>query len=215
MSKAPTFKPVLPKRRATTAIKTKPSRAEDIRTLLDFRLFFEIQNDWDGILVTDGSATTWEHSAGWAGVLLQRSESRPEPFYGAFSRGTTNVAEIMGVLQAALFLAETGHGQREHGYKLYVVSDSQYVVRGLNNLAKGGEEGGPIWASRQAANRPLWFALLACQRKGLVFIARHVARDILATNKYCHDLANACRTGMHDRLDGVGSPPLDWSTGKG
>lgn len=215
MPKGTPFRPVLPKRPSATPIKTRPTRAEDIQTLLDFRLFFDIKNDWDGILVTDGSGTTWERPIGWAGTLLQRTVSQPEPFCGALNRGTNNVAELMGVLGAALFLTENEYGQREHGYKLYVISDSQYVVRGLNALGKGGEDGGPIWASRQAANRPLWFGLLACQRKGLVFLARHVGRDILASNKFCHDLANASRVTLGKLLDGRSGPPVDWKTTKG
>lgn len=212
MAKGPAFQPVLPKTARKTAVKLRPQRAEDIQTLLDFRLFFDIKNDWDGILVTDGSGTTWDRPIGWAGTLVQRIESQPEAFCGTMSRGTNNTAEILGVLGAALFLAENEFGQREHGYKLYVVSDSQYVVRGLNALGQGGEEGGPIWASRQSANRPLWLGLLGCQRKGLVFLARHVGRDILATNKFCHDLANAGRRAMIKLLDGLERPPTDWKT---
>lgn len=178
--------------------------------LAEFRKKFSIAGDWDGILITDGSGTTVQNTMGWCGVLIPRLDLRPRTVSGCMSFGTNNMAELLAVLSAAMFITEQEQGYKEHGYKLYVISDSQYVTTGLDKLADGGETGGPIWASTRDANRPLWLALLGCQRKGLVFHARHIDRATLQSNKFCHDTANLARRLAATHLTQL-TPPENWT----
>ena len=188
---------------------TAPLDLAEVDSLLKFRQYFNIPATWDGILITDGSGTTWQKSAGWAGVLIDKRQSQPLGFSGGWSLGTNIVAELLAVFQPAMYLAENNFGQKEHGYNLYVVTDSQYVANGLNKLTNGGEDGGPIWASTRRANRPLWLGLLGCRRNGINLFGLHVARNTLKSGTFCHNLANRARVVVSKRLSRV-TPVIDW-----
>lgn len=187
-----TQKPRLQLRRNQPNQSLRKHNAAEIQSLQDLLLFFEIPKNWDALLVTDGSATTWANSAGWSGVLWERRQMEPVALYGGFSQGTNNVAELMIVFQAALQLSERDDTLREKGYQLHVISDSQYVVNGLNNLTQHGT----MWASNTGANRPIWLGILGARRKGLVIRGHYVNRDTIAPNQYCHNSANAVRKAL-------------------
>jgi ribonuclease HI len=184
------------------------SSPEQIKSLADLRSYFKIDKDWDAIIVTDGSATTWEHAAGWASVLLQKTVLEPYVDFGGARRGTNNVAEIMAAFWPLFYLAEKDFGQKEHGYLVHVISDSQYVANGINALEKEGT----MWASNASSNRPLWLAMLGCRRKGLKIRGHFVPRDTIDFNRLCHDMANFARIRMkfaHKDLDKAGWKPDD------
>lgn len=182
-----------PKLKPAIKLGKKIDEPGKIKSLADLRRYYHIgPKDWDAIIVTDGSGTGWEKAAGWGSVLFRKGELKGMPFGCAASCGTNNVAEIMAAAWPLLFLSENDYGVKENGYVVHVVSDSQYVVKGIQALEKTGT----MWAASTSANRPLWMMILGARRKGLIIRGHYVPRDTIDWNKFCHDLANAARRKM-------------------
>jgi len=187
-------KPTLVRPRPASAKKLQPviEKPEDIKTLTDLRAYFKITS-WDAILVTDGSATTFDNPGGGAGVLFKRTEVQPQLCASAVSHVTNNAAELMAVFWPLFVLAERGLGAKNSGYVVHVISDSTYVVEGITNLMSSE---GTSWAMEYGSNRSLWLAMLGLKRKGIVMHAHYVPRDTIQPNKICHNVANHVRKQM-------------------
>lgn len=151
--------------------------------------------DWDGILVTDGSATTYEHTAGWAGILIESKSLQRRVFHGGYSAGTNNVAELMAVVQPLLALSADGVFNKPNGYKLHVVSDSTYVVSGLNDDS--------YYLRSAPGLRGMWYAVQGCRRLGIVCKGHHIPRDSINLNKLAHAVANISRKSQQNLLNPV------------
>ena len=165
-----------------------PVESESLQDLLKQ---FEIgPSDWHSLLVGDGSATTWEHSAGWSSVLIQKHVPGRKPFYGGMSCGTNNVAGLMAVLHPLMYIANNQKELPVGGHHVHVITDSSYVANGL-------EHDNPVWISGLGKNRELWMALYALRRKGIIPHPHHIIRDTIELNRVSHDLANESRVAMN------------------
>lgn len=142
---------------------------------------------WDYIIIGDGSGTVWQQALGWGSFLIDKQAKSVEPFSGAMSNGTNNVAELMQVLHPLMFLANNVNFENKpEGIVVHVISDSEYVVNGLKQT-------NPIWVSQLKLNRELWMAIHMTRRKGIEIVGHHMPRDTQAFNRMAHDLANAAR----------------------
>lgn len=177
----------------TRKLKTrKPGNLEDVRTLQDLLRHFRIKNDqWNGVLVTDGSGTTWEHASGWAATLIFNDSFERMVFSGSMSHGTVSTSEIMAVLHPLLWLTANKRGVRTGGFHLHVISDSQYVVNSL-------KISDPIIVNNTKANRELWVAIEVARRYGIVIHSHFMHRDKVDLNRFAHDLANQCRRSQKE-----------------
>lgn len=193
----------------TLKLKVAPKTTEEITTFLSFRRFFKIDKNWDAILSTDGSGKTYDKTVGWAGTLFLKSEQEPKPIGGCLTEGTNNVAELMAVFQAAMFLANNDYGVKELGFNLYVISDSTYVVNGLTKLNDSSEDGGTIWATGRNTNLPIWLGLLGCRRQGIIFHPRHIGRNQLPSSVFSHNTANTLRKLIATKFPA--ELPIDWN----
>lgn len=172
----------------------------EVKSFQDLLKFYRIKpEDWDAILVTDGSGTTWEHSIGWAATLITKESFKRTVFSGSMSHGTVNTAEIMAVLHPLLWLTAHKQGVRTGGCKLHVMSDSKYVVDSLKHTD-------PIVISQTKANRELWVAVEIARRYGIVISSHFMHRDQIDLNRFAHDLANMCRRAQ---VKIVKNPPRD------
>lgn len=181
--------------------KAKPASAKDIVTAGDLRAYLDITSaDWDVIIICDGSGTSWGKSWGSGSVLLQKGQFERPLFHAAGNTGTNNVAELMGVFYPLLWLTSQRAGVSEGGCKVHIISDSEYVVSGINTDT-------PNTIAATASNRPLWMAIHSCRRQGLILKAHHVHRDILQLNKLSHDLANLARRSQLRLLDELDRDP--------
>jgi len=181
----------LEKKLAPERVRVGSTSLKDVHTIPSLCRHLGISSgDWDGLLITDGSATTYSNTAGWAGVLIEAKVLQRRMFYGGFSGGTNNVAEIMAVVQTVLALASEDANVRTGGYRLHVISDSKYVVDGLNNPNMHLTSG--------SANRGLWFAIQGCRRDGIVCTGHHIPRDSIELNKLAHATANVARKAQID-----------------
>jgi ribonuclease HI len=136
---------------------------------------------WDYIIAGDGSATTWRTAAGFGSILYSRHDDTEKKFFGGFSRGTNNVAEMMAVILPLLYLEATVPLKKSSPPHVYVLSDSTYVVGNGN-----GEY-------TRDANHALWSVVDHLKTKmNLIFI--HVNRNVFPANQFGDSIGNSIRT---------------------
>ena len=112
----------------------KISNNKDTLTLDSLESLVEhlgIQN-WDAIVIGDGSGSTWQKPCGWAAVLIDKYSGVRKLSFGAASPGTSIVSEILPYLFALnWYTSKDGPGpvrlteKRTKGKKIkvHVVSD--------------------------------------------------------------------------------------------
>lgn len=132
--------------------------------------------DWDWLIVSDGSGTTWQQSAGWCGVLLHRHSFRRHVFSGSLSYGTNNLAEILGVAHPLWYLGDQERQPRWQ--KVRVLTDSQYVASSINTPRQ-----------RPKAHAALWHTIWTAQRQLLRVSATWIRRDTLSLNQLADAVA--------------------------
>ena len=164
--------------------------------------FLEIKLDaWDGFLFTDGSGGSVKQNigVGYAAVLVDAEEVNRHLFNGGDNYGTVNSAELMAVVAALQYLVRKEAGVRQHGYRLHVMSDSQYVVNGLNkpNMLQ--------WINNVNHNQLLWFAVYGAIRNGIVIRAHHVPRNKLFFQTICDHVSRNTRVGLYHPPNSVQS----------
>lgn len=89
--------------------------------------------DWDYLLVGDGSGSGWNLGAGWACTTIERVTGDRVLTHGAWSAGTVGLAEAMAYLQALVTLEATkGKAIRKRHKKspvrIHIFSDSDVTV---------------------------------------------------------------------------------------
>jgi ribonuclease HI len=137
---------------------------------------------WDYIIAGDGSATTWDNTAGFGSILYDRQKQTRQKFFGGFSCGTNNVAEIMAVLHPLMFLDATVKTKHK-APTVYIISDSEYVVNAGNNQTE------------RKSNKALWAAIDNIGTR-FVLLFRHCNRMILPANVYGDTVGNMVRITM-------------------
>jgi ribonuclease HI len=60
--------------------------------------------EWDYMIVSDGSGTSWSDSGGWCAFLYDRRRKTVKRFTGGFSNATCHAAEYMPLIQVLLYL---------------------------------------------------------------------------------------------------------------
>lgn len=145
-------------------------------------------DDWDVLLIGDGSGTSWEKECGW-GVTLITSTHYRNVYCGAFSHGTNNIAEMMAYLLPLMALtAGEVPIDIKSGCRVRVITDSQYVVNGINQRI-------PL-----KNNFELWTAIQAVRRFGIDLKAYWAPRDVVDLNRLGHNLANKSRIAQQNRI---------------
>lgn len=106
------------------------------------------------ILYTDGGcAPTNPGPAGW-GAVLQSSDGEQQSFNGFLGEGTNQIAELAAAINGLRAVPK--------GQAVRLFSDSQYVIKGINEWRKGWERNGWKNASgKTISNLSLWRELFA------------------------------------------------------
>lgn len=107
-------------------------------------------------LYTDGSNLGQPGPGGW-GALLVWPDGRDQELSGPMRSVTNNQAELTAVIEGLRALTEP--------CAVTLVSDSQYVVQGLNTWLDGWVKRGWRGQSGDVKNRDLWEQLLALKQK--------------------------------------------------
>lgn len=142
-------------------------------------------HNWDKIIAGDGSATTWDTSAGFGSILYSK-DGTSKKFFGGLSNGTNNAAEMLAVLHPLLYLDAFPH--LDGSPVVYVLSDSEYVVNGGNKQQE------------RKSNLGLWSAVDDISRRFLL-IFRHIPRMVLPANVYGDRTGNSIRKLLRDFND--------------
>jgi ribonuclease HI len=143
---------------------------------------------WDYIIAGDGSATTWDKTAGFGSILYAKNQPNARwKFFGGLSSGTNNVAEIMAVIHPLLFLDAAVPAEHRKP-NIFILSDSEYVVNAGNGL------------SQRKHHRMLWAAVdNLCERFIIRFL--HIPRMVLPANVYGDTIGNIVRKVMSQQPD--------------
>lgn len=109
------------------------------------------QNDWDLVLIGDGSGSNWQAGCGWAAVLIDKKSRQRRVFYGAMSCGTVNLAEVFPYLQAMMWYEDARKtwldSSENRPLRVHIITDSKYAADAGNLLIP------------RKANAALWAAL--------------------------------------------------------
>jgi ribonuclease HI len=107
------------------------------------------------IAYTDGAcAPTNPGPAGWGAVLIEPDGKTESDHYGFIGQGTNQIAELTAAIE--------GLARVPVGDAVELVSDSQYVLKGIKEWRAGWERRG--WknaAGQPVANKALWVRLFA------------------------------------------------------
>lgn len=149
--------------------------------------------DWDVVVVGDGSGTGYNAACGWAGVLIDRHLKLRKGLHGGMNSGTSYLAELLPYLQALAWYAE-GPGRAVLSDKMrrdpharvvvHVVTDSEIVARQ-----------GSGRASRRKG-RFYWAMIEALEQEGFVIHWHWKGRNLLAVNRLCDHIAGLSRKAM-------------------
>jgi ribonuclease HI len=109
----------------------------------------------DYTVYTDGACAPFNPGpCGWGAVLIHHESGVVTDHYGFIGRGTNQIAELTAAF-TGLLLAPAGSS-------IELVSDSQYVLKGLTEWRRGWEKNG--WRNSKkepVANLHLWKELFA------------------------------------------------------
>ena len=177
---------------APPAKKAKPKKAklpadhkESLEALLK-RL--GIADNWDILVIGDGSGSNWNREAGWSAVSIERITGERQVWYGAMNRGTVNFAEIMAYLQPLGWLSAREEEKRSSGktrtraYRVHIITDSDYC----RQMGSSGKRG-------QVKNAALWAAFDVFRRQGFVLFWHWIPRASCGLNEYSDSLSKLAR----------------------
>lgn len=152
-------------------------------------------DDWDFLLVGDGSGVSWEMGAGWACVVVGRIPGiRPirKVIGGGWSDGTVNIAELSAYMQALHFI-DANHAElakeklNRNLLRVAILTDSEVVAKSYQN---GQTYSGPL--------APLWAAIRVFETRGYVLQFRHIPRISIALNWVADKLASGFRVAAQN-----------------
>ena len=102
----------------------------------------------------DGSSLRNPGPSGWGAVLVEPGGSKGTDHYGFIGPGTNQVAELVAAIEGLTLVPA--------GALVDLVSDSQYVLKGLSEWRKGWERNGFRNSKKEpVANLALWKRLFA------------------------------------------------------
>jgi ribonuclease HI len=165
--------------------------------------------DWDAIIIGDGSGTDWKNSCGWGAVLIDHYGNYRVPFSGASSTGTSQLAELIPYLWAltwydcgpgkarlkdriANWKLKPNHGvtgpwsepELPPGVKVHIITDNTNLANQGNGLVK------------RKAYGPLWKAFDGFVAEGYQLRWHWVARQRLGLNRLVDLIAGKCRLAI-------------------
>ena len=166
-------------------------------------------DQWDALLVGDGSGVSWDIGCGWATVLVDHYSGYRKLFVGAMDPGTVYIGELMAYFHAMLWYSRgpglerlnrlrgggnTGRPVRPDArVNVHVVTDCETVARQ-----------GLLKYSRKA-NAEVWVALDSLCHQGFKLHWHWVRRDTLGLNKLVDHLAGRGRRAAE--AGGAVGPP--------
>lgn len=139
---------------------------------------------------TDGGCKKPNGPGGYAAVIEDGSGTRLDVISGGSISTTNNKMELSAVLHGLLYVVDKA---TSHNIRVELISDSEYVVNGLNEWVETWKAFG--WrkanGSTHIANLDLWKALYDLKHAFMEFVAVHVyGHTGHPQNELCDKLAS-------------------------
>lgn len=148
------------------------------------------KNDWDVVIIGDGSGSTWDAACGWASVLIDKKSKHRHVFYGGMSCGTVSFSELFPYLHALLWyddaLKNWLSASKKAPLKVHIITDSKHTSDAGNGTIKTKTDT-EVWAS--------FDALIA---KGYQLTWHWMGRNGTELNILADQMSKLCRTTISD-----------------
>lgn len=168
-------------------------------------------NQWDLLLVGDGSGSGWAQCCGWAAVLIDRNHLLDRNlygrrfFYGAADPGSVNFAESMPYMQAINWYDVQYGRQLLHTkgvLNVHVLTDSQVIANWGNRATQPTTD-----LPRKAI--PAWAAIREYSRLGYHFTMHWAPRMTTELNWAADLIAGLARRHVKEAMGELGSSMAD------
>jgi ribonuclease HI len=143
-------------------------------------------DNWDMLLIGDGSGSNWEWECGWGCISIEKEGLEFRKWYGAFSKGTVNVAEMMAYVHPLCWYLERELKIRKEQKitrvrHVHIITDSAYVAEGGKNK------------SANLANSPLWSVFRSLEAHGIKLEKHWIPRNSCSWNALADQLSKVSR----------------------
>lgn len=152
---------------------------------------------WDVVVIGDGSGTGWEESCGWAWVVHDHWSNLRKCGYGAYSAGTSYLAEIMAHFHAIRWYA-AGPGKSLLHRRSYTHPGSSLSVHLLSDSQSVVGQGN---STRTDRDQPEWLLFDALAARGYRFTWHWVPREQLGLHRLTDHLSRESRLSLPDLAD--------------
>lgn len=143
---------------------------------------------WDMIAFTDGSGSTDEFPGGYAAAMVFRRKAGIHLITGSMSNCTSQGAEVRAVFELANTLVASKLGLTDGGFKVLLVTDSQYVATSLASINKD-----PVKAIVMKSHRVLWLGIQYAARVGIRIEPHYIGRNSNPLMVLADDASKAAR----------------------
>jgi hypothetical protein len=167
---------------------------DGIPTLAELLKHCNIDN-WDAVIIGDGSGQGWKMGAGWASVLIDRASAARKLFYGGLNTGTVTLGELLPYLHAlSWYTGKDGPGTHRRKEKLalgkqmqvHIVTDSQIIAMAGNN------------PESRNTHQELWKAFDEYRARGFVITFHFVDRARVNMNVLVDEVARQARVDIEE-----------------
>jgi len=171
--------------------KLKKNLKKDKETLEDLLTRLKIQpNEWDLLIIGDGSGSNWTRESGWASISIHRTTLERHVWFGSMNRGTVNFAEMMAYLQPLNWYVSTELTKRKKSgnvrfKNVHIITDSEYC-----------KEQGNKKSSSPLKNSVLWQMFDGFQRYGILLHWHWIPRNTVDLNVYADKISKAARKSI-------------------
>lgn len=149
----------------------------------------EIDN-WDLLLVGDGSGSRPGRPTGWACVAYDKERKSKTLWYGASNSGSNNAAECSAYIAPLVdYQNRVADSGVQRLRRVVIVSDSEYTVKLINCSA------------RPKKNQIYWGVFNSARSSGLLVGAHWLRREASIANSIADRVSKEARLALSKNLD--------------
>ena len=142
-------------------------------------------DEWDWLLIGDGSGSNWNTSAGWGVISVCRRTGNREAWWGGMSKGTVNLAEMLAYIQPLSWIAAERKRLKQKSFiRVHIITDSQYC--------QGQGDKGQAALSPKA-NGALWRIFDDFERRGIILTWHWLEREACELNLLADAISKQAR----------------------
>jgi len=174
---------------SSPSLKKKSSSTRQPETLDALLKRLQIEQ-WDLLLIGDGSGSNWNFECGWGCISIEQDTMKRRCWHGAMNLGTVNLAEMLAYLQPLSWYLQQERRRQEKGAPIqprhiHILTDSQYVqLRGKDRTF------------RPQKSNPLWQVFRQFGAFGMVLHWHWIPRETVDLNTFADKLSKAARLNL-------------------